>query len=328
MKVHVEGPPGAGAGVLARRLATDLHLRIEAPAPKGEALADLLTRELTGGDLVQVHGYLSLHAFTRALASNKYREPLQRWELHLLDRAAMSGGCCRILATARPEEVAGLADPKQKRDDFTRAVCSHHERLLAGLKEAQQWSSLPTYEIDGPRLSEEGYRLLLDWVRSELLRQQPTVLHHQAHRSSGNAQSPLLALVGDRYPEDGNDLRDQPGARAFLRAGGSSWTLHRALTTAELQDAYLTNWYKSGDEVQDLWTLRQELEKVDPQHIVALGTAAGRALRKIKVPHTEMASPYHKKRYNAGAFAGYVKRLTAATTETPQWPPLHLLTAL
>ena len=326
MKVHVEGPPGAGAGVLARRLASDLHLRVESPVPRGEALADLVTRELTGGDVVQVHGYVTLHGFARALASNKYREPLQKWEVQLLDRAALSGGCCRLFVTARPEEVAILADPREKRDDFTRALCSHHERLLAGLEEAQQWSSIPTLRVDGPRLSEEGYRQVLAWIRAELLRQQEAIQHHRRHRSSGTVTRPLAALVGDRYPEGGHDLRDQPGARAFVRATGSSWTLHRALSAAGLSEAYVTNWHKTGDEVADLWTLRHELEHVDPQTIIALGTAAGRALRRIKVPHTELTHPSHQKRFNAGAFGGYVKRLTVAVSEPPQWPPVHLLT--
>ena len=326
--IHVEGPPGSGAVALARRLATDLHLRLETPAPKGEALTDLLQRELTGGHAVQVHGYLSLHAFARALASNRYREPLARWELLLLDRAALAGGCCRILATARPEEVASLADPKEKRDEFTRALCSHHERLLAGFQEAQEWSRVPTLRVDGPRLTEDGYRNLLAWVRAELHRQRPDVLHHQAHRSSGDVHRPTVALVGDRYPEGGCDLRDQPGARAFLRATGSSWTLHRALASGGLCDAYVTNCYKSGDEVGDLYTLRHELEQVDPQAVVALGTAAGRALRRLRIPHTELNHPSHQRRFNAGGFAGYVKRLLQAVSEAPQWPPVHLLTDL
>lgn len=326
MTVHVEGPPGAGAGVLARRLATDLHLRVDTPAPRGEALPELLTRELTGGDRVQVHGYVTLHAFARALASHKYREPLHRWELQLLDRAALSGGGCRLLVTARPEEVAILADPREKRDDFTRAVCAHHERLLDGLREAQEWSAVPTLTLDGPRLTEEGYRQALAWVRAELWRQQDDVLHLRAHRASGTVHRPAVALVGDRYPEGGHDLRDQPGARAFVRATGSSWTLHRALSAAGIPDAYVTNWHKTGDEVADLWTLRRELERVDPETVVALGTAAGRALRRVKIPHTELTHPSHQRRFNAGAFGGYVKRLTLAVTEPPQWPPVHLLT--
>ena len=327
--IHVEGPPGSGAVALARRLSTDLHFRLETGKPLGLPLPALVTQELTASPwAVRSHGYHTLHACARALASSRYRAPLERWELRLLDRAAAASGAVLIYCDARPAEVAALADPKEQRDAFTQHLCRQHERLLAGYREALAWSSLPRMVVDGPRLTEEGYHRLLAWVRGELHLQRPAVLHYDRYRSSGPYRTPTAALVGDRYPEHGHDLRDQPGARALLRGTGSCWTLHRALAAADLEDAYLTNCHKTGDEVHDLFTLRQELEAVDPRAVVALGTAAGRALRRLRIPHTELTHPSHQRRFNAGAFGAYVKRLTRAVAEVPEWPPVHLLTDL
>lgn len=327
--IHVDGPPGSGVVALARRLATDLHYRVETVRPVGHPLPVLLTQELTASPWsVVTHGYHTLHACARAVASTRYRTPLEPWELRLLDRAALSQGALLIYCSARPEEVAVLADPKEQRDDFTRLLCRHHDRLLSGYAEALAWTRLPHLVLDGPRLTEDGYGHLLNWVRAELTLQRPAVLHYDRYRSSGPHRQPTAALVGDRYPELGLDHRDQPGARALVRATGSCWTLHRALSAAGLEDAYLTNWHKTGDEVHDLFTLRQELETVDPQHVVALGTAAGRALRKLRIPHTELTHPSHQRRFNAGAFGAYVKRLTRAVSDPPEWPPVHLLADL
>lgn len=327
--IHVDGPPGSGAARLADRLAADLHFRAEHLKPEGLPLEELLRRELTTSpQAVVAHGYLSLHAFAYALRSAKYRAPLGSWELRLLDRAALCQGAVQVYCSARPAELAALADPREKRDEFTVAVCRDGDRLLEGFEDALRGCRLPLLRLDGPRLQEDGYQKLLAWVRTELLRQRAAVLHHQEHRSSGSTSQPLAALVGDRYPEQGHDLRDQPGARAFLRATGSSWTLHRALHAAGLDDAYLCNWHRTGDEVADLFHLRRELETVHPQAIVALGTAAGRALRKLKIPHTEVTHPAHQRRFNAGAFGAYVKRLTVAVSDPPEWPPVHLLTEI
>lgn len=327
--IHVDGPPGAGVGLLAQRLAADLHFRVESPKPHALDLPALLRRELTESpQAVVTFGPASLHAFAYALNSHRYRLPLGTWERQLLDRAALTSGSVLIYCGTRRDDVLELADPKQGRDEFTQKVCRAADRLLQGFEEALAETRLPLVRVDGPRLLEDGYQKLLDWIRAELLRQRATVLHHQEHRSSGSCERPLLALVGDRYPEQGRDLRDQPGARAFLRAEGSSWTLHRALCVAGLPDAYLCNWYRSGDEVADLFYLRQELDRVHPEHVVALGTAAGRALRKLKIPHTELNHPSHQRRFNAGAFGAYVKRLTRAASEPPEWPPVHLLAEL
>jgi hypothetical protein len=325
--IHVDGPPGAGVGRLAQRLADDLHFGVDQRKPQPLDLAQLLRRELTcGPHVVVAHGPVSLHAYAYAVNSHKYRAPLGTWELHLLDRAALASGAVLIYAAARLEEVAQLADPKEARDEFTQRLGRAADRLLEGFEQALATTRLPLVRVDGPRLQEDGYQKLVAWVRAELLRQRQDVFHHAEHRSSGNCQRPTLALVGDRYPELGHDLRDQPGARAFLRAAGSSWTLHRALTAAGVDDAYLCNWHRSGDEVADLFHLRRELERVDPQHVVALGQAAGRALRKLKIPHPELPHPAHQRRFNAGAFGAYVKRLTRACEDVPEWPPVHLLT--
>ena len=327
--IHVDGPPGSGVVALARRLATDLHYRLENLRPLPKALPELVTAELTASPWsVVTHGYHTLHACARAISSGRYRTALERWELRLLDRAALAQGAVLIYCGARPDEVAALADPKEQRDDFTRLLCKHTDRLLTGYAEALQWSTLPRVVIDGPRLTEEAYGNLLSWVRGELHLQRPAVLHYDRYRSSGQYRTPTAALVGDRYPELGLDVRDQPGARALVRGQGSCWTLHRALAAAELDDAYLTNWVKTGDEVHDLFTLRQELEEVNPRHVVALGTAAGRALRRLRIPHTEITHPSHQRRFNAGAFGAYVKRLTRAVDVVPEWPPVHLLAEL
>lgn len=327
--IHVDGPPGSGAVALARRLATDLHYRLEVEKPLGHQLPTLVSRELTASPwAVVTYGYHTLHACARAVSSSRYRAPLERWELRLLDRAALSQGALLIYCSARAEEVAALADPKEQRDNFTQLLCKHHDRLLAGYQEALSWTNLPRVTVDGPRLTEDGYSNLLAWIRGELALQRPAVLHYDRYRSSGQYRTPTAALVGDRYPELGLDHRDQPGARALLRGTGSCWTLHRALSAAELEDAYLTNWLKTGDEVHDLFTLRQELEAVDPRHVVALGTAAGRALRRLRIPHTELTHPSHQRRFNAGAFGAYVKRLTRAASSAPDWPPVHLLADL
>ena len=327
--IHVEGPPSSGATMLGKRLAADLHFRYEQQVPKGESLQELLTREMTTSpQTVVVHGYQTLHACARAIASSKYRQPLERWETRLLDRAALSQSAILIYTTAKPEEIAALADPKEKRDDFTRLICSNHQRLIDGYTQAVSWSTLPRQTVDGPRLLDDQYKKLLDWIRRELQRQQATMLHHQQHHSSGRIDRPVLAIVGDRYPEQGNDTRDQPGARAYLRATGASWTLHKALHAAELEDAYICNWYRSGDEVADLFTLRREMETINPEHIIALGTAAGRALRKLRIPHTEIGAPSHQKKYNAGAFSCLIKRMKEAASSAPAWPPVHLLTDL
>lgn len=324
--IHLDGPPGSGASHLAARLAADLHFRVEKRAPKGEKLDALLRAELTASpQAVVLHGYRTVHACARALNSRAYRAPLDGWELALLDRAALAQGAVQIYCAARREEVETLADPKSQRDDFTRTLCAQAERLLAAYDEELATCRLPLVRLDGPRLQEADYQKLLAWLRAELWRQRPTVLHHQEHRSSGPVYQPPVALVGDRYPEGGHDLRDQPGARAFLRASGASWTLHRALTAAGLTDAYLCNWHRTGDEVADLCQLRLELETVHPQAVVALGGAAGRALRKLKIPHTELPHPAHQRRFNAGGFGYYVKQLALAATEAPTWPPVHLL---
>lgn len=327
--IHVDGPPGAGVAQLARRLADDLHYRVEQRKPTGDPLDVLLRRELTAGPhAVIAHGYVSLHAYARALNSTRYRQPLGRWELRLLDRAAACQGSVLVYATSRPEELAALADPKEQRDEFTRALCARGEQLLAGFAEAVEGSALPRVVIDGPRLSEDGYQRVLSWIRDEIQRARPDVLHHQHYRASGRTHRPVAALVGERYPEHGVDIRDQPGARAFLRATGSSWTLHRALTAAGLDEAYLCNAYRSGDEVADLFALRTELEAVDPGAVVALGTVAGRALRRLRIAHTEVPHPAHQRRFNAGAFGAYVKRLTRAVANPPEWPPIHLIPEL
>jgi hypothetical protein len=327
--IHVDGPPGAGVAQLARRLADDLHFRLEVSRPTGDDLALLLRREATLGDhVVQAYGYHTVHACAKAFQNRTYREPLARWELRLLDRAAATQGGLLIYASSRPEELEALADPREKRDEFTRTLCQKRDGLLSGYAEALEWSTLPRVVLDGPRLTEDDYRRTLDWVRGELHRRQAELRHLHHYRSSGRVQRPTAALVGERYPEQGLDVRDQPGARAFLRATGSSWTLHRALSAAGLDDAYICNAYRSGDEVADLFALRQELEAVDPRAIVALGGAAGRALRRLRIPHTEVEHPAHQRKFNASAFGAYVKRLAAAVSDPPEWPPLHLLAEL
>lgn len=344
--IYLDAPPGAGALRLAHDLARDLHLRTEdrlrdlhqGTDAEREALRqrleldDLLRHDLTAPPLaVILGGPATVHAYAQGLLPHAWRRPLEPWEFHLLDRPAAAHGAVRVHLTAAPSELAELAHEKEQRPELVRTLAARGLEVLRGLDQAVQWSALPTYHVDGPRLTEEGYQRLLAWLRSTLLRQRPRAEHLARYRASGEWPRPAVALVGDGYPETaqgGADLRELPGARAFLRATGSSWTLHKALTAAGLQRAYLTNVRATGDELPDLFLLRQELEETDPGRVVALGERAGRALRRLKIPHTEVPHPAHHRRFNASAFGGYVKRLAVAASEPPAWPPVHLLTDL
>jgi hypothetical protein len=152
---------------------------------------------------------------------------------------------------------------------------------------------LPLYSVHpGDDLAKEAQHIALYW---RMAVQEASRFWH--YGSNGPTQRSPIMLVGDRanpfVPAELNQRR-----MAFVSHHGCSLYLHGAMRRAGGR-YYVTNAVKANKKTWNLLALREEIEKVRPSRIVALGTEAAEVLAKVDARFTTTYHPQYWRRFQA-----------------------------
>lgn len=316
----VFGPSGCGAADLAARLAARLHFTLWPAEGIPDTFPELLRAVVAAAPAtVWAGGPADLHATGRLR--------LEPWQRSVLERVLQARPTLVLACDFSARLVAEmhmtrrrLREPRSPLE-LTAEERALGERYAAAAAEYQATSLLERLPVDAQRLRDHHLDRLVEQVAEVLAVQRPAFLHCLRFRAVGAWPAPELVLVGEGFPEGPMNLA--PGALPFARPSGASATLHRALATLGVQRAYLTNVCKTGDEFRDALLLAEELQATRGEAVVALGATAGRALRRIRAVHTEIAHPSAQARNHPQSFGAWIKRLARAA-ERPEWPEPHL----
>jgi len=126
------------------------------------------------------------------------------------------------------------------------------------------------------------------------------------HEFSGSPIVNCVMLVGDAYGDGGvvGTLR----RRAFASPTGSSAYLARALAKLPrkiLNQLYITNANKHLDVEQSKFELAEEVRKLHPAAVVALGRRASKVLEAINVKHRQVPHPQWWRRFKHHSLSAY-----------------------
>jgi len=299
--IILEGCDGTGKTTLAKRLAEDLGLAYaKKSVPDGDPFQDYLkTIGESKSDVVYDRLYMGEEVYPQVKPN---RIPLSKGKKHMLERLINSKGGLVILCEATDEQIKHTFETRG--EDFI--TFEEAKRVSLYYHNAQCLSIVNKKFFINPRAMD--YDKFLKFIRVELGFARGMQDVSKVFLGTGlPLREDRVMLVGDK--PSAKTLFDVDNRYAFTGYEGSSMFLSDCLAeTLYPSRYYLTNVCKRGGErilETDLALLSEEINFFknfrpgEKLRIVAMGSIATAALKKLSIQHEFTFHPQYWKRFKS-----------------------------
>lgn len=297
--IILEGCDGTGKTTLAKKLIKDLGLTyFKKSVPEGDPFQDYLK---TIGEAEPTYIFDRLYLGERVYPQVKpNRTPMALTKKQLLERLLNAKGAILLLCHGTNDQI--LETFLSRGEDF---ITFDEAKKVNSLYRVEYTQAMVYHKIaiNPKELTEQTYQDLLTYLKAKLEKSQE--LHKRSLKFLNNGYSyhdEKVVLVGDKPSL--KTLFDEQHRYAFSGYEGSSLFLAECLgETSNPYRYYITNACKFGGQLtdKDISLLAEELSdfKFPPSRLVAMGTEASTALKKLGIKHEYTFHPQYWKRFKS-----------------------------
>ncbi len=295
--VIIEGCDAVGKSTLAKWLAKELGYDYFK-----DSFHKLGTKYYIGNALKKPFNIVSdrfhLGEYVYPTVKQDGRVPMPVWHQLMVERILLTKTTVLILCETDIETIWHNFDTRGE-DFITKEQAVDVVRLF---NERFDVSILPKIKFNY-KLNDQND--LLKFIKSNFQRYINGSLIADQMESTGETNSPDVMLVGEGY----NARKIGKAPRAFSHLSASSAYLHEALANNQDVSYYITNAGKTGDPIENKILLLDEIDRVGPKKIIALGNVASKLLKQLNIDHETTVHPSYQRRFKHSQINEYSKTL-------------------